>query len=158
MDMELNQKINLPKLNLPYFEPMLRQIDQKLFIFDSLRKKHLALTPEEWVRQHWVNFLINHHHYPGGLFSLEKGLKYNKLTKRTDLLVFDRNGNPYLLIECKAPSIPINEKTLSQIMVYNTKVNSPNLVLSNGLIHIYMEYSGLEGKFIQRCSLPEPPL
>lgn len=155
--MDLNQKISLPTLNLPYFEPLLREVDNKLFIFDSLRKKYLVLTPEEWVRQHWVNFLISHHHYPSGLVSLEKGLKYNQLTKRTDLMVFGRNGNPYLLVECKAPSVPIDKKTLSQIMTYNKKLNCPNLVLSNGLAHLFMEYSKEEAEFIQRFSLPESP-
>lgn len=152
-----NQKINLPVLNLPHFEPALLQSEGKLWIFDFLRKKHLVLTPEEWVRQHWINFLINHHDFPGGLFSLEKGLKYNQLQKRTDLVVFGRNSMPYLLVECKAPAIKINENTLSQAMAYNTKLNCPNLILSNGLTHVYLEYSIDEGQFVQRKNLPSPP-
>jgi hypothetical protein len=157
MSLDLNQKINLPVLNLPHFEPDLLQEGGKLWIFDSLRKKHLILTPEEWVRQHWINFLINNHQYPGGLFSLEKGMKYNQLNKRTDLVVFDRQSNPYLLVECKAPNIKIDERTLSQIMTYNTKHNCPYLIISNGLKHIFMEYSEDESKFVQRASLPERP-
>lgn len=152
-----DQKINLPVLNLPHFEPALLQSEGKLWIFDFLRKKHLVLTPEEWVRQHWINFLINHHDFPGGLFSLEKGLKYNQLQKRTDLVVFGRNSMPYLLVECKAPSIKINANTLSQAMAYNAKLNCPNLVLSNGLTHVYLEYSIDEGQFVQRKKLPIPP-
>ncbi|MFN3997903.1 type I restriction enzyme HsdR N-terminal domain-containing protein [Algoriphagus sp.] len=157
MPVELNQKINLPVLNLPHFQPDLLQDEGKLWIFDSLRKKHLILTPEEWVRQHWVNFLINHHQYPRGLFSLEKGMKYNQMNKRTDLVVFDRQSNPFLLVECKAPNIKIDGKTLNQIMTYNTKLNCPNLILSNGLKHLFMEYSLEDQKFIQRASLPECP-
>ncbi|MDO8967592.1 type I restriction enzyme HsdR N-terminal domain-containing protein [Algoriphagus sp.] len=157
MSLELNQKINLPLLNLPHFEPELQQRDGKLWIFDSLRKKFLVLTPEEWVRQHWIHFLIYHHNFPRGLFSLEKGLKYNQMSKRTDLVVFDRASNPYLLVECKAPGIKINEGSLSQIMTYNSTLNCPNLVLSNGLNHIYVEYSESEKKFVQKPHLPECP-
>lgn len=157
MSLELNQKVALPTLNLPKYEPRLQEVGGKLWIFDSLRKKRLMLTPEEWVRQHWINFLIHHHNYPKGLFSLEKGLKYNQLSKRTDLVVFDRQSNPYLLVECKAPGVKINEKTLSQIMTYNTRLQCHNLILSNGLVHVYLEYSELENKFVQRYSLPECP-
>lgn len=152
-----NQKINLPNLNLPHFEPVLRQAENRLWIFDSLRKKYLILTPEEWVRQHWVNFLVNHHDYPGGLFSLEKGLKYNQLQKRTDLIVFSRESTPYLLVECKAPNVKIDKKTLSQIMTYNRELNCPNLILSNGMTHLYLEFSADESKFFQRSSLPKSP-
>lgn len=115
------------------------------------------MTPEEWVRQNWINFLINHHDYPRGLFSLEKGMIYNQLSKRTDLVVFDRDRKPYLLVECKAPQVKIDEKALGQIMTYNSKLNCPHLILSNGLVHVYMEYSEDEKKFSQRYSLPKSP-
>jgi hypothetical protein len=150
-------KVTLPALNLPHFQPSLRQAEGKLWIFDFLRKKYLILTPEEWVRQHWIHYLIDHHQYPKGLFSMEKGLKYNKLSKRTDLIVFDRLGKPYLLIECKAPDIQIDEKTLTQAMVYNSTVHSPNLVLSNGLRHIYLAHSDDQMKFVQQDRLPLSP-
>lgn len=158
MSIELNQKINLPILNLPQFEPQLQQRDGKLWIFDSLRKKFLVLTPEEWVRQHWINFLINHHNFPKGLFALEKGLKYNQMNKRTDLVVFDRQRNPYLLVECKAPGIKIDEKTLNQIMTYNSRLNCLNLVLSNGINHIYMTFSNEEKIYLQKSTVPERPI
>lgn len=157
MSTELNQKISLPTLNLPHYEPKLQQIDGKLFIFDLLRKKYLILTPEEWVRQHLINLLIHHLEYPKGLLALEKGLKYNQLNKRTDIVVFDRESKPYLLIECKSPSIKITKKTLNQIMTYNAKLNCPHLALSNGQTHIFMEFSDQEAKFVQRDSLPIPP-
>ena len=150
-------KINLPDLNLPFFNPNLQESEGKIWIFDALRKKYLVLTPEEWVRQHWINYLIQHQGYPRGLFSLEKGLKYNQIQKRTDLVVYDREAKPYLLIECKAPSVTINEATLSQAMAYNATLNCPNLVLTNGIKHYYMEYSVQEEKFAQRNSLPKCP-
>jgi hypothetical protein len=150
-------KVNLPVLNLPHFEPNLRHAEEKLWIFDFLRKKYLILTPEEWVRQHWINYLIYHHDYPGGLFSMEKGLKYNKLQKRTDLIVFDRLGKPFLLIECKAPEVQLSEKTLSQAMMYNSSINSPNLVLSNGMKHVFLARLADEMKYTQQESLPNRP-
>lgn len=150
-------RVSLPELNLPRFDPVLKQEEGKLWIFDSLRKKNLVLTPEEWVRQHWINFLINHHNYPRGLFSLERGLKYNQLSKRTDLIVYARDGAPYLLVECKAPGVKIDEKTLRQAMIYNQQLDCQNLVLSNGLTHIYMEYSEVEKKFVQKSCLPQSP-
>lgn len=157
MSLELNQKLHLPTLNLPQFEPELQQRDGKFWIFDSLRKKYLVLTPEEWVRQHWIHFLINHHNFPKGLFSLEKGLKYNQMSKRTDLVVFDRASTPYLLVECKAPGIKIDKGSLRQLMTYNSKLHCPNLVLSNGLIHLYLGYSENGEKFVQNYQLPEFP-
>ncbi|WP_035454833.1 type I restriction enzyme HsdR N-terminal domain-containing protein [Algoriphagus terrigena] len=157
MSVAQDQKVNLPGLNLPRFEPDLKRVEDKLWIFDSLRRKHLVLTPEEWVRQHWINFLITHQGYPGGLFSLEKGLTYNQLRKRTDLIVFDREAVPYLLVECKAPGVKIDEKTLGQAMTYNQKINCPNLILSNGLTHIYMSYSETDQRFVQLNNPPKSP-
>lgn len=152
-----NQKLSLPILNLPQFDPILHHKDGKDWVFDPLRKKQLVLTPEEWVRQHWINFLIHHHDYPRGLFSMEKGLVYNQLKKRTDLVVFDRDSQPYLLIECKAPHIVLDQKTLSQIMTYNVEIKSPNLILSNGLRHLFLVFSETENKFVQTNVLPPNP-
>ena len=94
-------QIQLPSLNLPPIQPILQEKEGKMLIFDSLRKKYLVLSPEEWVRQHWISFLITELKFPRGLVSLEKGLKYNQLQKRTDLVIWDKSMNPYLLIECK---------------------------------------------------------
>lgn len=157
MSFSQEKKLALPTLNLPQIDPLLVQSDGKVLIFDSLRKKHLVLTPEEWVRQHWINYLIKHKGYPGGLFSLEKGLKYNQLAKRTDLIVFDREAKPYLLIECKAPGVRIDKKTLSQAMIYNSTLDCPNLILSNGHVHIFMSYSEGAKEFVQKLVPPESP-
>ena len=153
----LPQLISLPVLNLPSFEPQLQRVDDKYFIFDSLRKKLLALTPEEWVRQHWINFLIEHQGYPKGLISLEKGLKYNQLQKRTDLVVFDRVGHPYLLIECKAPDIELNQKVLQQALAYRATLLTPYIILSNGVRHISLEFEKKHKKFIQTPNFPPIP-
>ncbi len=149
--------ISLPNLNLPSFEPNLQRVNDTYFIFDSLRKKFLVLTPEEWVRQHWINFLIEHQGYPKGLISLEKGLKYNQMQKRTDLVVFDRVGNPYLLIECKAPEIELSQKVLQQALAYRSSLLTPYVILSNGLKHISLEFEKNQKKFIQMQNFPPIP-
>ena len=132
-------------------------MEEKYFIFDSLRKKLLTLTPEEWVRQHWINFLIEHQGYPKGLISLEKGLKYNQLQKRTDLVVFDREGHPYLLIECKAPEIELSQKVLQQALAYRSTLLTPYIILSNGFRHISLKFEENQKKFIQIPSFPQNP-
>jgi len=149
--------ISLPELNLPAFEPQLLKKEDQVFIFDFLRKKHLVLTPEEWVRQHWIRFLIEHQSFPKGLVTSERGLIYNGLQKRTDLLVFDRKGLPYFLIECKGPEVEINQKVLSQAIAYNQTLKCPFIALSNGKRHVFMGYLEEEGKFVQQNSLPPVP-
>lgn len=157
MDSKLDQ-VKLPQLNLPHFDAQLLEKQGKLWIFDSLRKKHLVLTPEEWVRQHWNNFLITQLKFPKGLFALEKGLLYNKLVKRTDLVVWDKSGKPYLLIECKAPKVKLTQKTIEQACMYHKQLKSPFLVISNGLQHICLSFDAEAEKFTQEKSFPEPPL
>jgi type I site-specific restriction-modification system R (restriction) subunit len=123
-------------INYPAFEYQLRRESGKIQIFDILRRKYVVLTPEEWVRQHIVHFLIDKLAYPKALIKLEKGLSYNDLSKRSDVLVFDRNGNPFLVIECKAPHVDINEDTLRQVATYNKIWQAPYLAMSNGIVTI----------------------
>lgn len=150
-------QIQLPSLNLPQIEPTLQEKDGKMMIFDALRKKYLILTPEEWVRQHWISFLVKELNFPKGLLSLEKGLKYNKLQMRTDLVVWDKEGNPYLLIECKAPKIKLTQKTIEQACVYNNQLRTKFLILSNGLLHICLGWDEKNQTFVQQKDLPSPP-
>ncbi len=149
--------IQLPSLNLPPIEPKLQEKDGKMFIFDALRKKHLSLTPEEWVRQHWISFLTQNLNFPKGLLALEKGLKYNQLQKRTDLVVWDKEGNPYLLIECKAPQIKLTQKTVEQACLYNKQLQTKFLILSNGIQHISLSWNDLNHNFDQVKDFPVPP-
>ncbi|WP_350356603.1 type I restriction enzyme HsdR N-terminal domain-containing protein [Hymenobacter canadensis] len=104
-------------------------------IWDILRRKQVVLTPEEWVRQHVVHYLISHRGYPKGLLSLERGLHYNQRRKRTDLVALDATGQPLLLVECKAPSVPITAAVAQQAATYNQTVGAPLLLLTNGLQH-----------------------
>lgn len=104
-------------------------------IFDVIRKKYVVLTPEEWVRQHFVNYLINTMKYPKALFKVESGLKYNNMQKRSDIVVHNRSGNPWMLIECKSPDIKLTQKAFNQIAVYNMTIGARYLAITNGMLH-----------------------
>lgn len=128
----------MKKLNLPQYEFRIREENNTFFIFDKLRKKELVLTPEEWVRQNLIQYLIADLNYPAGLVSVEAGLKVNTLQKRYDALVYSRNGKPLVLIECKAPEVPVNQKVFEQILAYNSTISAPYLLISNGLKHFFL--------------------
>jgi hypothetical protein len=127
------------KLNLPEFEVNLKKSEGKVWIFDVIRKKYILLTPEEWVRQHLVNYFIHHLKYPKSLITLERGLHYNQLQKRSDIKIFDRTGNPWMIIECKSPEIVLDQKSVLQVAVYNSDVKAKYVSVSNGLKHICYE-------------------
>lgn len=129
------------KLNLPSFEYKLKDANGKVWIFDGIRKKYVVLTPEEWVRQHFINYLIDHIHYPKALLRVEAGLKYNKLSKRSDIVVYDRNGMPWMVVECKAPDIVIDEKSAMQVSIYNKTLKATYVVLTNGMKHLCFDVS-----------------
>jgi hypothetical protein len=133
------------ELNLPAYNHRLREAEGKLWIFDPLRKKFLVLTPEEWVRQHFVNYLIAHLKYPKTLIKVEGGLTYNQLTKRSDIVVHNREGRPWMLVECKSPDIRLNEQTVMQAAMYNSKLAAKYIAVSNGLSHMVcrVESSGI---------------
>ncbi|GAB2780123.1 hypothetical protein HNQ93_001396 [Hymenobacter luteus] len=144
----------MQELNLPPFEYKVTQSSENLLIWDVLRRRHVVLTPEEWVRQHVVHYLINHRGYPKGLLSLERGHRYNQRQKRTDLVALDGHGQPLLLVECKAPSVPITAAVALQAATYNQTIGAPLLLLSNGLSHFCWRVN-----FEQRTNerLPEVP-
>ena len=124
-------------LNLPTYQFKIKSNENKLFIFDIVRKKYVVLTPEEWVRQHFLHYLIEEKKYPISLIAVEKKLTINNLTKRTDILIFNTLGNPEIIVECKAPKVPISQHTFDQIARYNLKLNAAILVVTNGLDHYY---------------------
>ena len=126
-------------LNFPTYPFKLKQEAGKIYIFDELRKRFLLLTPEEWVRQHLVKFLIEEKKYPRTLIKLEGGLKLNELQKRSDILVFDLKGEKRMLLECKAPSVKITQDTFDQVARYNFVHRVQWLVVSNGLQHYSCE-------------------
>jgi hypothetical protein len=124
-------------LNLPPYPFKIKREENELFIFDEIRRKYLFLTPEEWVRQHFVQFLIQVKKYPKSLFKLEGGMKLNTQQKRTDILIFNSAGEKVLLVECKAPSVKISQSTFDQIARYNIIHRVPLLAVSNGLNHYF---------------------
>jgi hypothetical protein len=121
-------------LNLPSYNHKLKKINDNLCIWDIIRKKYIVLTPEEWVRQHFVHHLINEYKYPKSLIKLESSLNYNQRLKRTDIQVFDRNGNLFMIVECKAPYIKLSEAVFAQAAQYNKILKAQYLTIANGMI------------------------
>lgn len=124
-----------PELNLPSIDLRIEMRAGEEYVFDAVRKKFLLHTPEEWVRQHFVGLLINHLHYPKGLIQLERQHNYHSKLKRTDILVMNSEGQPFLLVECKSFTESLSQKTLDQIAVYNKSLNSAFIAVSNGIKH-----------------------
>jgi len=126
----------MPSLNLPEYPCRLREKqDGKAEIYDTIRKKFVRLTPEEWVRQHLLNFFIHHLDFPPSLIQVEGSLKYNSLSKRSDIVVYGRQGRALLAVECKAPSIKITDDVFQQLAMYNFSLKVPYLVVTNGMEH-----------------------
>ena len=126
-------------LNLPEFAFRITLKDGQHYIFDEIRKKHLVLTPEEWVRQHFIQFLIQVKGFPKSLIQIEGGLHLNRLQKRTDLVIFNSQGERIMVIECKAPKIKITQATFDQAARYNSVHKTRWLVVTNGLQHCYAQ-------------------
>lgn len=127
--------VMMQALNLPNYPFQFKEEDKKTKIFDEIRGEYLVLTPEEWVRQHLVKYLIEEKQFPKGLIALEKGLKLHGMQKRMDVLVYNRSGQPLLIAECKAPNIKIDQAVFEQIGRYNIRMKLPYLLVSNGLEH-----------------------
>ncbi|KAA9339362.1 type I restriction enzyme HsdR N-terminal domain-containing protein [Hymenobacter busanensis] len=122
-------------LNLPPFAHKLTQSGPNLMIWDVLRRRQVVCTPEEWVRQHVVHYLVEYLGYPRGLLSLERGHTYNQRRKRTDLHALDPHGQPLLLVECKAATVPLTGDVAMQIATYNQTIGAPLLLATNGVQH-----------------------
>lgn len=125
----------MQELNLPKYQISVKSENGKTLILDVIRKKHVILTPEEWVRQHFVQFLISEKKVPATLIAVEKSLRLNRLGKRTDIVVYDNKLQPLLVVECKAPDVNISQETFDQIARYNMAINAHYLIVTNGLQH-----------------------
>ena len=125
----------MDSLNLPEFAYKVKQVSGKPHIFDIIRRKFVSLTPEEWVRQHFIHLLIQEYGYPKSLFAVETGMVYNTLAKRTDIMILSGESLPFLLVECKAPFIKISEATFAQISRYNFTLQPTYLAVTNGMNH-----------------------
>ncbi|MFC3197839.1 type I restriction enzyme HsdR N-terminal domain-containing protein [Parapedobacter deserti] len=142
-------------LNLPTYSAKIQREGAKLFIFDELRKKRLVLTPEEWVRQHWVQHLIHVKKYPRSLIKIEGGLTVNDMRRRSDLVIYDTSGNKILLAEFKAPTVKITQAAFEQVARYNTVYRIPFLLVSNGMQHFYCRIHFDFGTFEFLPDLPD---
>jgi hypothetical protein len=139
------------QLNLPAYEVRMSEKDGRQTIFDFLRNRYVALTPEEWVRQHFVEWLIAEKHFPAALMGNEVSLMQNGIARRCDTVVADRTGSPLVIVEYKAPSINITQKTFDQIVRYNMVLKAKCLIVSNGLEHYccHIDYEGNSYRFLE---------
>ena len=142
-------------LNIPEQNIEIKIINSKNYIFDLIRKKHLVLTPEEWVRQNLVSYFINDLNYPKGLIKTESSLKYNNLKKRSDILIYNNDMTHYMIVECKSYKMKLNKSHLNQSAMYNKIYRSRYLMVSNGMEHIVCEYDWENETFKFRNSIPE---
>jgi len=138
------------KLNFPEFSFRFKNSENQHFIYDGIRKKFVVLTPEEWVRQHVVMYLISEKGYPASLINVEKQLKLNNTVKRYDVVVFNSDGSIKIIVECKAPHIIITQETFDQIARYNMVVSAEQLMVTNGLNHYFceMDYENKKYRFL----------
>jgi hypothetical protein len=127
----------LAPLDLPPYPFKITDQDGQLILFDIIRKKNIVLTPEEWVRQHFVQYLIRQKNYPKALIKLEGGHRLNGKARRSDIVVYNSAGEKILLVECKAPSVTIDQKTFDQVARYNMVHKVKTLAVTNGLQHYY---------------------
>lgn len=144
-------------LNLPKYPIRLKEVEGKKMIFDSVRKKFLVLTPEEWVRQNFIFYLATEKKMPLSLIAVEMGLTLNKTKKRSDIVVYNKTGNAWLIVECKAPSVKIDQKVFDQIARYNLTLNAEFLVVTNGLQHYCCQMFPREERYSFLPDIPEFP-
>lgn len=145
----------MQELNFPKFSFRFKSNENKVSIFDSIRKKFVVLQPEEWVRQHCVQYLTDVKKYPKSLINIEKELIVNSLKKRYDIVVFNSDGSIRLIVECKAPSVAINQKTFDQIAQYNLVLNASYLMVTNGLNHYYCQMDFKNERYNFLKEIPE---
>ena len=148
--------MNFPELNFPSYELRTRQSERKTLVFDIVRKKYVVLTPEEWVRQHVVHFLIQEQGISINKISVEYFLRWNDMQHRCDIVVFDDNFNPLLIVESKSAKIAVSQKVFDQVARYNLNLKVKYLMVTNGLQHFYclMNYENQSYTFIQDLPVP----
>ena len=145
----------LPPLNLPLAPLRFSDKNGEKFVWDVVRQKHVKLEPEEWVRQQMIHYLLNNKSYPIGLMAVEKSLKVNGLTKRTDIVIHDQKGQPKMIIELKAPEVPLDQKVFMQITAYNLSLQVDYLLISNGIEHYCFHLNKEKKKMESLGSIPD---
>jgi len=143
------------KLNFPSYSFKTKSKENKSYIWDVIRKKYIQITPEEWVRQHSIAFLITEKKYPAMWMSVEKQFTINGQHKRADIVVYSKSLHPYIVVECKAPNIKITQDTFDQIARYNLSLGAKYLMVTNGLQHFYCQMDFEKETYIFLEMLPE---
>ena len=147
--------MQLPQLNFPEnYQFRFKQMDNSVYIFCTIRKKWLILTPEEWVRQNIVQFLIQEKKYSKSAINTELIVEVNGMKKRADIIVFKKE-KPFIIVECKAPSVAISQETFDQIARYNLQIDADFLMVSNGLHHYYCQMDFENQKYVFLKELPK---
>lgn len=145
----------MQRLVFPTYSFRFKNSENKVAIFDEIRKKFIILNPEEWVRQHVVQYLLQDKNYPKSYINVEKLIKINDLSKRYDIIVYQPNGEIFLLIECKAPEVTITQQTFDQIARYNLVLNAKYLMVTNGLNHYFCQMDFENEKYVFLKELPD---
>lgn len=145
----------MKELNLPPFDFNIRSSGQSKEIFDVFRRKFVVLTPEEWVRQHFAVFMRDHLGYPQGFMALEVGLIHNGISNRADIVTYDRSGNPWMIVECKAPEVKISPEVFYQASRYQNSLPAPFISVTNGLVHGCCAW--IDGRFEFQKTFPTYP-
>lgn len=143
------------KLNLPNYPLRLKNEDNKQYIFDEFRKKFLVCTPEEWVRQHFLHYMVHEKEFPKSLIAVEQGIKIEGNQLRCDIVAYDRKAKPLAIVECKAPEVKITQETFNQILRYNYKLQVPYLIVTNGISHFccHVDYATQKCKYLEQIPL-----
>jgi type I site-specific restriction endonuclease len=141
-------------LHFPTYSFKIKSKENKPYIWDEIRKKYLLLTPEEWVRQHTVQYLIQEKKYSPDWMAIEKQFSINNIHKRADIVVFNKKMLPYIIVECKAPNVKITQETFDQIARYNLALDAKYLMLTNGLQHFYCQMNFEKKTYVFLEELP----
>ena len=147
--------MDFPQLNLPIAVLKTKLVEGTTQVFDVVRKKYFKLTPEEWVRQNFIHYLNKEKNYPFGLMGVEKMVKYNSLKTRADIVIYNREGMPSVIVECKAPNVKITQDAFNQIAKYNYKLRVRYLVVTNGLQHFCCKMDYENNKITFLAEIPE---
>ena len=142
------------KLNLPYIVLKTKLVEGTTQVFDVVRQKYFKLTAEEWVRQHLIHYLNRYKNYPFGLMAVERMIKYNNLKTRADIVLYDSEGRPNVIVECKAPNIKITQGVFDQIARYNFKLRVRYLLVTNGINHFCCEMDYASNQIIFLSEIP----
>jgi hypothetical protein len=140
-------KTKLKELNLPSYSFTIKGKEGSEMILDTLRRKYVRLTPEEWVRQNFIQYLIREGNYPPGLIGVEVMFTLNRMKRRVDILIHNRRGEPVMIVECKAPDIKINDSVFDQIVKYNMTLKVPYIIVTNGINHFACKIDHQQNKY-----------